>query len=64
MNLSLNISYINYKLYFAGINQPRFKISRFFNFSYNHVSAKTLTTGRIIPSGTNSPPAEVLAQWW
>jgi len=25
----------------------------------NHVSAAALTTGRMIPSGTNSPPAEV-----
>ena len=25
----------------------------------NHVSADTLTTGRMTPSGINSPPAEV-----
>ena len=24
----------------------------------NHVSAEAMTTGRMIPSGTNSPPAE------
>ena len=27
----------------------------------NHVSAGALTTGRMIPSGTNNPPAEVSA---
>ena len=25
----------------------------------NHISAKALTTGRMIPSGINSPPAEI-----
>jgi len=29
----------------------------------NHVSAEALTTGSMIPSGTNSPPAEVPTQW-
>jgi len=29
------------------------------SFKYNHVSANTLITGRMIPSGTNSPAAEV-----
>jgi hypothetical protein len=28
-----------------------------------NVSPESLTTERIIPSGTNSPPAEVLIQW-
>jgi hypothetical protein len=28
----------------------------------NHISAEALTTGRMIPSGTNSPPAEVSTQ--
>jgi hypothetical protein len=28
-----------------------------------NVSPESLTTGRIIPSETNSPPAEVLIQW-
>jgi len=29
----------------------------------NHLRAETLTTGRVIPSGTNSPPVEVSTQW-
>ena len=28
----------------------------------HHVNAEALTTGRMIPSGTNSSPAEVLTQ--
>jgi hypothetical protein len=28
----------------------------------NHVSVEALTTGRMIPSGTNSPPKEVSTQ--
>jgi hypothetical protein len=34
----------------------------FTDISNNHVSAETLTTGQMIPSGTNSPPAEVVTQ--
>jgi len=28
----------------------------------NHVSAKALSSGRMIPTGTNNPPAVVLTQ--
>jgi hypothetical protein len=34
----------------------------FFNVKVSHVSAETLTIGRMIPSGTNSPSTEASTQ--
>ena len=47
-----------------------YKISKFINCKFVSkcilgivVNAEALTTGRMIPSGTNSPPAVVSTQW-
>ena len=52
-------------------NLKFYKISKFINCKFVSkcilgivVNAEALTTGRMIPSGTNSPPAVVSTQWY
>ena len=54
--LCLGVEYLSVFNNFKKIFNRKFSLM-------NHVSTKVLTTGRKIPSGTNSPPAVVSTQW-